>query len=116
MSRGLLRAHRLGRDWPMLGCIRWPGFDAGSGLAERKQIGREEEKEKRKKKRGKERKGEERKKKERGEGKWRGKRERKKMGKWVSALSGFETRIYSIFDFSKKVLFLIVLRRDFNFK
>ena len=36
----------------------------------------------------------------------------KERKKWVS---GFETQIYSIFDFSKFFLFLIVLRENFDF-
>ena len=72
-------------------------------------------KERKRKEEEKDKKREEEKKK--GEGKWRGKIKEKERArireKWVS---GFETRIYSVFDFSKKVAFFIVLRRNFNFK
>ena len=74
----------------------------------------------------------EKKRKERGEKEKRKGRERKRRGKTmrkkererrgekkerkgILGFSGFETRIYSVFDFSKNVLFLIVLRRNFNF-
>ena len=39
-------------------------------------------------------------------------RRRRRKKKWVSS---FETRIYIIFDFLKKVSFLIVLRQNFDF-
>ena len=42
----------------------------------------------------------------------RGEKERERR-KWVS---GFEIQIYSIFDFSKKVSFLSVLRQTFDFQ
>ena len=61
-----------------------------------------------------------------GKGKGKGKRKRRKKRrgkeergrrrrKEVSGFSSFEIQIYRVFSFSEKVLFLIVLRQNFDF-
>ena len=66
-----------------------------------------------------ERKEEKGKREERAKRKGRGKRGKmeRKRGKEEGGkrVSGFEIRIYSVFDFLKKVSFFIVLRGNFNF-
>ena len=87
-----------------------PGLIGGGGKRKR------EEKEKGEKEKEKE-KEKERKEKRREREREREREKRKKMGEMgFLGFSDFEIRIYSIFDFSKKNLFLIVLRRNFNFK
>ena len=54
----LLCVQGLGGGWPVLSCVRRPGFNAGSELAKKKEI--EKEKEEKRKEKKKERRGEER--------------------------------------------------------
>ena len=108
---------RLGRIWPGLAFVSWVGprlgvprrnaSFVGPGLVGEGKGEKEGKKEEKKEKEE----GERERERERGKGKRE--REREKNGGF--GFLGFETRIYSVFEFLEEVAFSIVLRRNFNF-
>ena len=100
----------------MLSCIRRPGFNVRSELVGKREIGKE--KEKKRKEEREERRG----KREREREREREKREEEKVREKDGGENGFrdcwvfQSRLYNVFGFSKKVSFKLVLRRNFIFE